>query len=402
MKNYRKFIAMAAALALLIACDQQQPFSPEVSESNDSQSQALSLEKDGGRRHRNNLTVMTRNVYVGADVDAVLAATDPNQIPVLVAQAFQTLLATDFHERAQALAAEIEHARPHLVGLQEISLIRIQSPGDAVVGGTTPATEVLFDYLEILLDALRARGLCYEVAGTIQNADVEVPMVVNPEPLAFDDVRLTDFDVVLARKDVKIKGVIAANYQTQLVVPSLGVAIPRGYVIVDVKIDDEKYRFVNTHFESAPIPELLPIQLGQAQELVAILANGKRPVILVGDLNTEALSGATYQFLTNEGFADVWLERKNRDNDPGFTCCHDPDLLNTEVHLTQRIDFVMMRAERDARHHRIGRRVTAFVVGDELGDRTPSGLWPSDHAGVVARFRTDRDDRSAGNFAFEE
>src|SRR5439155_15689452 len=26
----------------------------------------------------------------------------------------------------------------------------------------------------------------------------------------------------------------------------------------------------------------------------------------------------------------------------------------------------------------------ADVVGDELPDRTPSGLWPSDHGGVVA------------------
>ena len=29
----------------------------------------------------------------------------------------------------------------------------------------------------------------------------------------------------------------------------------------------------------------------------------------------------------------------------------------------------------------------ADVVGDELNDRTASGLWPSDHAGVVADLR---------------
>jgi hypothetical protein len=28
--------------------------------------------------------------------------------------------------------------------------------------------------------------------------------------------------------------------------------------------------------------------------------------------------------------------------------------------------------------------VDADVVGEESTDRTPSGLWPSDHAGVVA------------------
>jgi hypothetical protein len=28
--------------------------------------------------------------------------------------------------------------------------------------------------------------------------------------------------------------------------------------------------------------------------------------------------------------------------------------------------------------------VAAEVLGEELDDRTPTGLWPSDHAGVVA------------------
>ena len=114
-----------------------------------------------------NVKVMTRNIYVGTDVDVVLAAQNPEQVPVLVAQAFQTLLATNFQERAKALADEIKRNRPHLVGLQEVSLIRTQSPGDAVVGGTTPAETVLFDYLAILMDALKKRGLRYRVAGII-------------------------------------------------------------------------------------------------------------------------------------------------------------------------------------------------------------------------------------------
>ncbi|MFS4096321.1 hypothetical protein [Streptomyces sp. AF1A] len=29
----------------------------------------------------------------------------------------------------------------------------------------------------------------------------------------------------------------------------------------------------------------------------------------------------------------------------------------------------------------------AKVIGDRPGDRTPSGLWPSDHAGVAASLR---------------
>jgi hypothetical protein len=30
---------------------------------------------------------------------------------------------------------------------------------------------------------------------------------------------------------------------------------------------------------------------------------------------------------------------------------------------------------------------SARVVGDQPGDRTPGGLWPSDHAGLVATLR---------------
>jgi hypothetical protein len=32
-------------------------------------------------------------------------------------------------------------------------------------------------------------------------------------------------------------------------------------------------------------------------------------------------------------------------------------------------------------------KVKSDVVGDEVKDMTPNGLWPSDHAGVVAKIR---------------
>ena len=46
--------------------------------------------------------------------------------------------------------------------------------------------------------------------------------------------------------------------------------------------------------------------------------------------------------------------------------------------LTQRLDFVF--------HDGSFVVEDTDVVGDELADITPSGLWPSDHAGVVASF----------------
>lgn len=383
MKPKFFLIAFAVALLFLIGCNKEQPFSPGMETEQTLQeleNQELGLASGKGSE---GITVMTRNIYVGTDVDVVLAAKDPSEVPVLVAQAFQTLLATNFYERAEALADEIKRNRPHLIGLQEVTLIRTQSPGDAVIGGTTPAETVLFDYLAILMDALKKRGLCYEIAGKIANADVEMPMVVNTNPLAFDDVRLNDYDVVLARKDVKISNVTAANYQTRLVIPSLGnLQIPRGFVAVNARMNHQTIRFVNTHLEPASIPDLLPIQLGQAEELTAFLQNETLPIIVVGDLNTPAPTGATYQFLQGKGFLDLWTLKHNRDGGEGFTNPHDADLRNTTVHLNQRIDLILAKPNLA----RLLKGVVARVVGDELRDRTPSGLWPSDHAGVVARF----------------
>ena len=336
--------------------------------------------RGGGDQTAWGLRVMTRNVYVGANVDVVLAAEDPTQVPVLVAQAFQELIATNFPERAQAIASEISRTKPHLVGLQEISTVRVQSPGDAVIGGTTPAETIVFDYLAILLAALEAQGEHYVVAGLVQNADVEVPMIVSTDPLAFDDVRLTDFDVVLARENVEITNVDAQNYDVGLPIADLGITIPRGYVALHARVGPRKYRFVNTHLEPASIPEILPVQLAQASQLISMLAGETLPIVLVGDLNTYAPTGETYQMLSSAGYVDAWTSQPRRGE--GFTCCHDPDLSNDLVEFDRRIDLIMARSHSN--------RIEApfmRILGDDQQDRTSSGLWPSDHAGVWATLR---------------
>ena len=96
-------------------------------------------------------------------------------------------------------------------------------------------------------------------------------------------------------------------------------------------------------------------------------------MILLGDFNTQAVDGAAYQLLRGAGYTDVW-----RADSAGYTCCQAPDLRNAESTLDQRIDQVFIKGLRqDA-------AISASIVGDRLADKTPAGLWPSDHAGVVA------------------
>lgn len=330
-------------------------------------------------------SVMTRNVYVGTDVDIILQAQDPSQIPLLVAQAFQTLVSTDFPERAVALAKEIEEQDPHLIGLQEVSIIRKQSPGDAVVGGSTPAEDVVWDYLEILLAALNSKGLDYEVVAQNQNFDLEMPMLTKfEEPYdKFDDVRLTDYDVILAKKGISISDVESKNYQTKVILEDLGIEFSRGFNAVTAELNDVKFRFVNTHLEDETI---LEVQKAQAEELMGYLENVDIPVILVGDFNSAATDQPTYTMITSDyEFQDTWLLNKDLSNLDGFTYGHDSDLRNETVTFTKRIDHVFVRDGKYSNNILELESVEAAVLGDKISDRTSSGLWPSDHGGVAAQ-----------------
>ncbi len=116
-------------------------------------------------RGERTLTVMTQNVYhgVNAELYGVATATDFRDLLIKVAAVFNGYHTRNFPERAAALAAEIEASRPDLIGLQEAVLVRTQAPAD---GAATPAGTVALDYVQLLLDALAARGLAYEVIGT--------------------------------------------------------------------------------------------------------------------------------------------------------------------------------------------------------------------------------------------
>ena len=84
------------------------------------------------------LTVMTYNVYLGSSVDPVLSVENLLEVPTAVANVYNTVEASDFPGRARAIAASIKTYQPHLIGLQEIALIRRQSPGDRIAGWNCP------------------------------------------------------------------------------------------------------------------------------------------------------------------------------------------------------------------------------------------------------------------------
>jgi endonuclease/exonuclease/phosphatase family metal-dependent hydrolase len=377
----KRLSALLLGIGLASACRDADVTGPDASFA-----RALPATRAGG------VTVMTRNLYLGTDLNPLLAAPPP-LVAFVAAETFARIQATDFPARAEVLADEIAATNPDLVGLQEATLYRVQTPGDAALGGLTPATTVFQDFLAILLDALRARGLDYHVAVVQENTDVEVPAFTGngPDGLpTFTDVRLTDRDVILARGDVEVSDPEHDHYAVNqpVVIGGRPVLFLRGWLSLVASAGGHTFRFFNTHLETEMFPA---VQTAQATELIGVTRAVSLPVLLVGDFNSDATGTQTptYGLLATAGFRDAWLQARPRTG--GLTCCHAADLGNEEPTLDRRIDLVLIgRGFMTPREGEDPLRVHAIVVGDEPADRTPSGLWPSDHAGVVARLNERR------------
>jgi len=329
------------------------------------------------------VTVMSQNLYVGADMAPAIGAImsgDPTQILPAVTQLWANVLSTNFPERALALAREIETAQPELIGLQEVSLFR-SGPGL----DPAPAENVELDYLQVLLGALESRGLHYAAVATTTDFDAEAPGF---NPLGqLKDIRLTDRDVILARTDLPPWQMSLGNIQqdqhfvnnVQLPISNDGVfTMTRGWNSVDVAVYGQEFRLINAHIESPDNPLFAYYQLLQANEVKGILESSTVPVILIGDYNSpaERPDSQPYQVIASAGMTDAW--NLTHPGEQGYTWGNEPDLLNADpLPLDpQRIDLVLYRGDLKVR--------SMERVGISQADRTPSGLWPSDHAGVVA------------------
>jgi hypothetical protein len=354
-------------------------------------------------------TVMTRNIYLGADIQRPIVATaGKSGLDALVAlgnsnaETRNIVDQTNFPRRSKLLAAEIAKAKPDLVGLQEVALWRsgpleLPPPFGTTELGTTNATTVDYDFLEILLQDLRRAGMPYKAVVVQDEMDLESPAFLgNPVQGTLSqgrDVRLTMRDVILLRASSTLRVIDKGSAQFDTKVPvNVGgsrLDIIRGYGWVDVAHGSGKpFRFVNTHLEA--FSSL--VALGQAQELLAETTVVDRTTVIACDCNSDPLNNsvkpgdggvphsAPYNLLTGPGgFTDMWLEWLPANQ--GWTSGLN-ELVNEPApgSWTHRIDMILARPGPGQQLDVVGGEVT----GDEPAAKDPlTGLWPSDHAGVV-------------------
>jgi endonuclease/exonuclease/phosphatase family metal-dependent hydrolase len=327
------------------------------------------------------ITVMTQNLYLGANIDLLFTASTPDEFALV----FQQLLTSNAggFGRALQIAMQIAEGAPHLVGLQEVTRYTFT---------TLEGTAVLdfLDILELYLGYLHAVGATPYTWTSIQNPLVASGPIVLP---GLPVITYEGSNAILVRNDVQLLGPpTLAAYDAYETFFLAGAPLPfiRGYLAVTAQVEGHTIRFANTHLE---VQRFQDTQVAQARQLIEELAASTVPVVLVGDFNSAANHDAardegtpTYKMLRNAGYADLWIREAG--SVTGYTCCQGADLTNEVSLLDQRLDLVLVRYGNAG----FGGRSMVKLIGNEPSDRITVEhpwlgwvtLWPSDHAGVAA------------------
>ena len=354
------------------------------------------------------VSVMTRNLYLGADLGPALEAKSICDAVDAGGTIINQVDLSNFPERSKLLAAEIARAKPSLVGLQEVALWRDQTPSDYA---TTPATHVRYDFLQLLQDQLKASGAKYKVVVSQDEFDQELPADIDgknntgsgpfgtdPGPLqcgADIDGRLTMRDVILVKKGSNVKvsnpqmGHFTNLFQVKLA-GILDIAVTRGWVSVDGKIKSTektrgaKFRFVNAHLEAFGDPA---IREAQAREMFA--PGGplvtKKQLIFVGDINSGGPKdrvGTGFTTPGDEGAYNAFTQDFGLKNmGTRQTCCY-PDVFASAIgsyRFDHTVDHIFAKPKMSL--------IRSFVTGNDPTVTGAGGVVASDHGGLYAKLQ---------------
>jgi endonuclease/exonuclease/phosphatase family metal-dependent hydrolase len=358
----------------------------------------LTGDADAAKKKGVKARVMTRNLYLGADLRPGLDVANINQLVDFAGEVANQVDRTNFPHRAQALAAEILEKRPHLVGLQEVALWRTAPTNTGVFFTGPSATDVEYDFLELLLAELNKSGRMYEAVVIRPEFDFETPVNDDGQGSGLSGAdhneRLTMRDVILRRVGAGVKASKPTTgtfiVRLQFEVSGIPIAVTRGWTALDAKVRDSKtFRFVNTHLEAYDDQGQNQASNGQtygrggiraAQASQLLIKNGPatgKRVILLGDINSDDDTVQpngdqdAYRVLLAGGF------RERSTGNPRSCCLGDPNLVEGSIaNFDEHIDHVMANT-----------RKIKLVNSSVTGLAPVGGLWPADHAGVFSTLR---------------
>lgn len=376
-----------------------------------------------GKKKGHQLTVMTRNLYLGADLTPALQASSIDGAVDAAFQIEQQVHRTKFPSvRAALLAKEILKVKPDVVGLQEAAWWRTAPFDLSAATGAPTATQTDpegGDFLTDLLTQLnkgskgkkgsaaaakkkkKSKALQYKIAIVKPEFDFELPVNQGSGgltvcPAQCHNERLTMRDAILVKKGVKVSNATGGTFNTLLrekVGGVLNVDVTRGWAAADVKSSGRKVHVVDSHFEAFDSAasnngsdgQTYPkggIREAQAKQLIGPggPSSSKLPTVLLGDFNSDSPvhgdqvdpgDALAYRALLAGG----WSERAF--TPPPFGCCiQDSNLTDpSTAGVTHRVDHVMSNNKK-----------IKFKKGG-LTTTYANGLWSSDHFGVWSRLQ---------------
>jgi endonuclease/exonuclease/phosphatase family metal-dependent hydrolase len=246
--------------------------------------------------NQSSITVMSRNIYLGADVGIAMKL-----LPDFKAAAqfmWEQVERTDFNQRSSALAKEIATAEPDVVGIQEATKWMCKK-------GLLSSRVTVYDFTQMLLIELDQLGYSYEIASNDEKQAINPGFSIPPIPHltmvtdtdVFPSVFGTDTvacgfeiaDVLLVKSDLsmQVKAAGTTEYESAYaIIPTL-MTVYRGFSWADISFQGTEIRFVTTHLESLWDEGEVPLAKIQADQLVQDLANSEIPVVVMGDFNSD-------------------------------------------------------------------------------------------------------------------
>ena len=242
------------------------------------------------------LTVMSRNIYLGADVGVALELIP--DMPAAAQFMWDQVAQTDFSKRAPVLASELSREKPDVVAVQEATTWYCRS---TLFGSST----AVFDFTAQLLEETRSTGVEYVMAEhdgkKAFNPGYSIPVlpylttVRDPktfQPIFGSDEAACGFtigDALLVRADLadRVTAVGAGDYESKYAVVPIIFEIDRGYTWADLSLPQGTVRVVTTHLESVWDPGSPPVSAEQARELVKATKSWNMPLVVIGDFNID-------------------------------------------------------------------------------------------------------------------
>lgn len=372
------------------------------------------------------LTVMSRNLYLGADVGVALELIP--DFPAAAQFMWDQVAATDFSKRASKLAAEVIANDVDVVGLQEATTWFCKK-------NLWSKKVVVFNFTEEFLQATKAAGREYVLATKdgvrALNVGYSIPAIpyltmVN-DPLRFQPIFGSDRaacgfeigDAIAIKRELlsNIRAVGNSEYESSYsIIPKI-MTIYRGYTWIDLRYGQSTVRVVSTHLESLWDSGKVPLSAIQAKQLIDDLGQSDMPLIVMGDFNSDPRDPRSPQSPNPGGQPEsseaCKAQRAQPNLENAITACNaywlmraagfsdvGPDALDG-AHFTWGMGALLTGADplrlksaqemgnkwgfTDRLDYIFTKNGAVAANSKLIGNLPPGeGLWPSDHAGVSA------------------